>query len=113
MKTAPGQEKGKAPETAEIQARMSFSFLDEMATETSLKSEDTEFCGGCQTKSFKKCNPSVRGGPVQVLLWPGGSGGTRGKHRLGGVETRRNPDIPRWEAEGLGPRPLHEEISAS
>jgi len=25
-----------------------------MATETSLKNEDIGFCGGCQTKSFRK-----------------------------------------------------------
>ena len=28
-------------------------------------------------------NPSVTGGAEQVLLWPGGSGGTRRKHRSG------------------------------
>jgi len=35
------------------------------------------------------CNQSVTGGPEQVLLWPGGSGGTRRKHRPGGPEIRR------------------------
>jgi hypothetical protein len=54
QKTAPGQEKGIASETAEIQARISFSFLDELATETSLKREDIGFCDRCQTKNFRK-----------------------------------------------------------
>jgi hypothetical protein len=54
QKTAPGQERGIASDTAEIQARIIFSFFDEMATEASLKSEDIEFCGGCQQKVFGK-----------------------------------------------------------
>jgi hypothetical protein len=28
-------------------------------------------------------NPSVTGGAEQILLWPGGSGGSRRKHRPG------------------------------
>ncbi len=44
-------------------------------------------------------NPSVTGGPRQVLLWPGGPGGTRRKHRPGWAENRRKHRI---SAEGGG-----------
>ena len=37
-----------------------------------------------QKRRWTRCNPSVKRGGVQALLWPGGSGGTRRKHRPGG-----------------------------
>ena len=51
--------------------------------------EFNTFTCHCIFKKRFRSNHSVTGGPEQVLLWPGGSGGARRKHRPGGPETRR------------------------
>jgi len=61
--------------------------------------------------TWRISNPSVTGGPEQVLLGPGGSGGTRRKHRPGGPETRRKHRFSERGGEAL-PRPLQEDPRA-
>jgi len=51
--------------------------------------EFNTFTCHCIFKKRFRSNHSVTGGPEQVLLWPGGSGGARRKHRPGWPETRR------------------------
>jgi len=61
-----------------------------------------------------KGNPSVTGAPVQTLLWPGGSGGARRKHRPGvGRDSKKTLFIRNGRREALAPAPLREEITAS
>ena len=50
-------------------------------------------------------NPSMKRGGVQVLLWPGGSGGTRGKHRPGSAELGEPTQPPPEEAGRPWPPP--------
>jgi len=64
-------------------------------------------------KEVRVGNPSVTGGPGQVLLWLGVRAVRAGSIGRDGQGLEESTEPLQEEAGGLGPRPLHEEITAS